>query len=73
MQNQIEECVAYHHNHVSQQIPERVGNLWGAYNTLTGWQQNAKSHRSEEAKLKSLVLDNTFAQKSFNESLKYMN
>ena len=43
----------------SQQIETTKGTLFGAYNAVTGYFQNVRSYKNEEAKLKSLLLGGT--------------
>jgi hypothetical protein len=45
------------------------GSLFGAYNAVTGYFQNVRTYKNEEAKLKSLLLGGTGqlrTQKAFN-------
>ena len=53
----------------SQQQETTSGTLFGAYNTITGYFQNVRSYKNDEAKLKSLLFGGTAqqrAQKAFN-------
>jgi hypothetical protein len=45
------------------------GTLFGAFNAVTGYYQNVRSYKDDEAKLKSLILGGTAAlrtQRAFN-------
>ena len=50
-----EEVLNYHHTHETQQGRECKGTLYGFVNAVTGFYQNQKSYKTEEAKLKSLI------------------
>lgn len=52
----------------SQQIPTTKGTLFGAYNSITGYFQNVRSYKNEEAKLKSIMYGTGLqrSQKAFN-------
>ena len=53
----------------SQQLETTKGSLFGAYNAITGYFQNVRSYKNDEAKLKSLLLGGTGqsrTQKAFN-------
>ena len=53
----------------TQQTETTKGSLFGAYNAVTGYFQNVRSYKNEEAKLKSLLLGGTAqlkTQKAFN-------
>ncbi len=39
----------------SQQLETTKGTLFGAYNAVTGYFQNVRTYKNEEAKLKSLL------------------
>lgn len=43
----------------SQQMDTTKGTLFGAYNAVTGYFQNVRSYKNEEAKLKSMLLGGT--------------
>ncbi|MFC4233378.1 DUF932 domain-containing protein [Parasediminibacterium paludis] len=43
----------------TQQLETTKGTLFGAYNAVTGYFQNVRSYKNEEAKLKSLLLGGT--------------
>ena len=53
----------------SQQMESTKGSLFGAYNAVTGYFQNVRTYKNDEAKLKSLLLGGTAqlrTQKAFN-------
>jgi phage/plasmid-like protein (TIGR03299 family) len=53
----------------SQQMDTTKGTLFGAYNAITGYFQNVREYKNEEAKLKSIFLGGTAqlrAQSAFN-------
>ncbi|MFT3981173.1 MAG: DUF932 domain-containing protein [Ferruginibacter sp.] len=53
----------------TQQVETTKGTLFGAYNSVTGYFQNVRTYKDEEAKLKSLLYGGTAqmkAQKAFN-------
>ena len=53
----------------TQQLETTKGSLFGAFNAVTGYFQNVRSYKNEEAKLKSLLFDGTGqmrTQKAFN-------
>jgi hypothetical protein len=47
----------------TQQIDTTAGTIFGAYNAVTGYFQNARSFKSEEAKFKS-IMDGTAKQRA---------
>jgi DNA mismatch repair ATPase MutS len=53
----------------SQQLETTKGSLFGAYNAVTGYYQNVRKYKNDEAKLKSLMFGGTAqmrTQKAFN-------
>lgn len=53
----------------SQQVETAKGSLFGAYNAITGYYQNVRPYKSDEAKLKSLLFGGTAqtkTQQAFN-------
>ena len=53
----------------SQQMETTKGTLFGAYNAVTGYFQNVRNYRDNEAKLQSIVLGGTAqlrSQKAFD-------
>ena len=53
----------------SQQLKTTKGSLFGAYNAVTGYYQNVRNYKNDEAKLKSLMFGGTAqmrTQKAFN-------
>jgi phage/plasmid-like protein (TIGR03299 family) len=67
--NMTEAAFEYAMTNESQQLATTKGSLFGAYNGVTGYFQNVRNYKNEEAKLKSLLLGGTGqmrAQKAFN-------
>ncbi|MCD8739363.1 DUF945 domain-containing protein [Mucilaginibacter roseus] len=58
--NTVEKVCEYAFSHHSQQTDTTRGTLFGAYNAISGYMQNVKSYKSEEAKLKSILFGNGF-------------
>ncbi len=59
----------YAHSSDTQQTETTKGNLFGAYNAVTGYFQNVRTYKNEEAKLKSILYGGTAqarTQKAFN-------
>jgi len=53
----------------TQQTETTKGTVFGAYNSITGYFQNVRSYKNDEAKLKSLLFGGTGqlrTQKAFN-------
>jgi hypothetical protein len=48
----------------TQQLETTKGTVFGAYNAITGYFQNVRNYKNEEAKLKSLVYGGTAATKA---------
>lgn len=57
--HQCEAVFAYAQSSPSQQTPTTKGTLFGAYNAVTGYFQNVKGYKTEEAKLRSLLYGGT--------------
>jgi len=67
--NMTDAAFEYAMTNESQQLPTTKGSLFGAYNGVTGYFQNVRNYKNEEAKLKSLLLCGTGqmrTQKAFN-------
>jgi hypothetical protein len=47
----------------SQQLETTKGTVFGAYNAITGYFQNVRNYKNEEAKLKSLLFGGTAQQR----------
>ncbi|QES88942.1 DUF932 domain-containing protein [Rhizosphaericola mali] len=62
--NQCEEVFSYAMTSDTQQFETTKGTVFGAYNAITGYFQNLRSYKDEEAKLKSLVYGGTAATKA---------
>lgn len=57
--NICDEVFEYAVGNPTQQMETTKGSLFGAYNGITGYFQNVRHYKSEEAKLKSLLLGGT--------------
>ena len=60
----------------TQQTDTTKGTLFGAYNSVTGYFQNVRNYKDDEAKLKSLLYGGTAqarTQKAFNLCMDFMN
>jgi phage/plasmid-like protein (TIGR03299 family) len=67
--NMTDAAFEYAMSNDSQQLETTKGSLFGAYNAVTGYFQNVRTYKNEEAKLKSLLLGGTGqmrTQKAFN-------
>lgn len=62
--NQCEEAFAYAMMADTQQMPTTEGTLFGAFNTVTGYFQNVRLYKDDEAKVKSLFLGGTAAKRT---------
>ncbi|WP_439697408.1 DUF932 domain-containing protein [Mucilaginibacter sp. AW1-7] len=58
--NTVEKVCEFAFSHPTQQTDTTRGTLFGAYNAISGYMQNVKSYKSEEAKLKSILFGNGF-------------
>ena len=57
--NMIETVYEYAQTSPTQQLDTTRGTLYGAYNSVTGYFQNVRKYKNEEAKLKSLLYGGT--------------
>ena len=67
--NTVEDAFAYAMINDSQQMATTKGTLFGAYNAVTGYYQNVRSYKNDEAKLQSIVMGGTAqlkGQKAFD-------
>lgn len=67
--NMCDSVFEYAMNSPTQQSETTKGTLFGAYNSVTGYFQNVRTYKDEEAKLKSLLYGGTAqmkTQKAFN-------
>ena len=62
--NTVEDAFAYAMISESQQMETTKGTLFGAYNSVTGYYQNVRNYKNDEAKLQSIVLGGTAQLKS---------
>lgn len=53
--NMVNDCYLYSAGNFTQQMETTAGTLFGAYNAVTGYFQNVKSYKNEEAKLKGIL------------------
>jgi phage/plasmid-like protein (TIGR03299 family) len=66
--NVVDKIFEYSGTSPSQQMDTTKGTLFGAYNSVTGYFQNVKSYKTDEAKFNSIMLGNAFgkAQATFD-------
>lgn len=62
--SQCDAVLEYHDASPTQQSETAKGTVFGAYNAITGYFQNVKVYKSEEAKLKSLLYGGTAQEKT---------
>jgi phage/plasmid-like protein (TIGR03299 family) len=62
--NTVEDAFAYAMVSDSQQMDTTKGTLFGAYNAVTGYYQNVRNYKDNEAKLQSIVMSGTAQLKS---------
>lgn len=62
--NTVDDALAYAMISESQQMETTKGTLYGAYNAVTGYFQNVRNYKNNEAKLQSIVLGGTAQTKS---------
>ena len=62
--NMCDTAYEYALSNPTQQQPTTMGTLFGAYNAVTGYFQNVRTYKNNEAKLKSLLLGGTAQVKS---------
>ncbi|TXF78873.1 DUF932 domain-containing protein [Chryseobacterium sp.] len=62
--NTVEDAFAYAMISENQQMETTKGTLFGAYNAVSGYFQNVRSYKNNEAKLQSIVLGGTAQLKS---------
>lgn len=73
--NMCNSVYEYAHTSETQQTVTTKGNLFGAYNAVTGYFQNVRTYKNEETKLKSLLYGGTAqirTQKAFNLCMDFM-
>ncbi|WP_099372362.1 DUF932 domain-containing protein [Sphingobacterium sp. 1.A.5] len=61
--NAVNDAFAYAMTSDTQQMDTTKGTLFGAYNAVTGYFQNVRNYRDDEAKLQSIVLGGTAQMK----------
>lgn len=67
--NMCDTAFEYAMSNETQQMPTTKGTLFGAYNAVTGYFQNVRRYKNDEAKLKSILLGGTASirtQAAFN-------
>lgn len=52
----IDVCLEYAYTAPSQLLPTTKGTVYGAYNAITGYYQNIKSYRSDDSKLRNILV-----------------
>ena len=57
--NMTDVALEYAMTNEMQQLETTKGSLFGAYNAVTGYFQNVRTYKNEEAKLKSLLFGGT--------------
>lgn len=62
--NVVQDAFAYAMTSDTQQMNTTKGTLFGAYNAVTGYYQNVRSYKDDEAKLQSIVMGGTAQMKS---------
>lgn len=62
--NTVEDAFSYAMMSDTQQMETTKGTLFGAYNAVTGYYQNVRSYKDDEAKLQSIVMGGTAQMKS---------
>ncbi|MDN3694233.1 DUF932 domain-containing protein [Chryseobacterium tructae] len=62
--NTVDEAFAYAMISDTQQMETTKGTLFGAYNAVTGFYQNVKTYKDDEAKLQSIIFGGTAQMKS---------
>lgn len=62
--NTVEDAFAYAMVSDTQQMDTTKGTLFGAYNAVTGYYQNVRNYKDDEAKLQSIVMGGTAQLKS---------
>lgn len=58
-ENTVNDVFAYAMMNETQQMATTKGTLFGAYNAITGYFQNVREYKNDEAKLKSILLGGT--------------
>jgi hypothetical protein len=72
--NKCDDVFAYGMGSETQQLETTKGTLFGAFNAVTGYFQNVCSYKDDEAKVKSILMGGTGAdrsQRAFNLCLDY--
>ncbi|MCX2429877.1 DUF932 domain-containing protein [Pedobacter sp. GR22-10] len=67
--NTCNDVLAYAMNSETQQMETTKGTVFGAYNAVTGYFQNVRNYKDDEAKVKSTLMGGTaqlYSQKAFN-------
>ena len=66
--NTVEKVYEFAFSHPSQQTETTKGTLFGAFNAISGYLQNVRTYKNEDAKLKSILFGNGLAktQTAFN-------
>ena len=62
--NVVQDAFAYAMTNDTQQMDTTKGTLFGAYNAVTGYYQNVRNYKDDEAKLQSIVMGGTAQLKS---------
>lgn len=62
--NTVDDAFAYAMMNDTQQMETTKGTLFGAYNAVTGYYQNVRNYKDDEAKLQSIVMGGTAQTKT---------
>jgi phage/plasmid-like protein (TIGR03299 family) len=62
--NMVENAFEYALSHETQLLPTTQGTVFGAYNAVTGYFQNVRSYKDQEAKVNSILLGGNAQQRS---------
>ncbi len=62
--NTVEDAFAYAMTSDTQQMETTKGTVFGAYNAVTGYYQNVRNYKDDEAKLQNIVLGGTAQMKT---------
>ena len=74
--NMVDSAFEYAMSHPTQQMETTRGTVFGAYNAVTGYFQNVRNYRDDQAKLTSILMGGTAqlrGQTAFNLCVDYTN
>jgi phage/plasmid-like protein (TIGR03299 family) len=61
--NMVDNAFEYAMSHPTQQMPATKGTVFGAYNAVTGYFQNVRRYKDDQAKLSSILMGGTAQQR----------